>query len=438
MAPATNNDMWRSLRSRRNLLLVVVLVVVGYISFGQWRTSLDGAGALRTPVVGGAGIPKMVQEATPPPPWTFDVAVDRNNYSFTHAQCDTAFPLLYHEIDRARDYWRAQQGDKKISYEQIDLGWSGEGGMMVMIYQQQIYVTHSRGLNHFAHWRERSHTTLHQIQRAILASPEPVPDIEFAIKINDVIDLTPHDPTVTVWTYSRNIHDPVMDRAWVIPDFNFFSYPRVAGAFGDFQRQATAIHADFAAKRDQLVWRGTVYFNAPLRSALLAQTAGQPWSDVRQLDEGAEDPFRITMAAHCDYKFAVHTEGTTWSGRLKYLLSCHSTIISHRLSWYTHLYHLLAPDGPGQNYVQVENDWTDLPGKMAELIADPAKAERIADNAAAQFRDRYLSPAAETCYWRRLFQVWKEMAFEVDPWNRTVEGKGEGKLVKGMTYEEYL
>ncbi|KAK0259323.1 hypothetical protein LTR01_003143 [Friedmanniomyces endolithicus] len=465
---ATNRtDMWRPLlRSRRNLAILALLVVVGYISFAQLGLTHDNsggggggggggrgaaygmihsfgggktAGTIKTqqvPYDGGGGKAGR---------WEFDVTVDRDNHSLTRAQCDQTFPLLYHELDRAKAYWKGQQGDKKIGPEQIDLKWSGDGGLSGMIYKQQLYVTHSRGLNHFGHWKERSHATLHQIQRAILTSPEPVPDIEFSIKINDKINLTPDDPSVTVWTFSRNIHDPVMERVWVIPDFNWWTYPRVAGAFGDFQRQAMAIQGDnFDSKRDQLVWRGTVDFNLDLRGPLMAQTDGQPWSDVRRIDEDAGDPFRITMPDHCRYKFAVHTEGTTWSGRLKYLLSCHSVVFVHRLSWYTHLYHLLNPSGAGQNYVQVENDWADLPPKMDELIMKPAKARLIADNAASELRDKYFTPAAQTCYWRRLFEVWSSVSFEPEPWEYIRSTAGDGgsmameRRVKGMTYEEYV
>lgn len=277
-----------------------------------------------------------------------------------------------------------------------------------------------------------------------MAAPEPVPNIEFSIKINDLIELCRDCPEQTIWAFSRNLADPVMEQVWVIPDFNFWSYPRVAGSYGDFQRQAIEIENDsFDAKKDLLVWRGTAAFNPSVREPLIKQAADQPWSDVKRLDEDTSDAdqarFRITMPDHCRYKYAVHTEGTTWSGRLKYLLSCHSAIFIHRLNWYTHLYHLLIPDGPEQNYVQTENDWSDLPDKMNDLLSHPAKAKQIADTAAATFRDLYFTPAAQTCYWRRLFQTWREISYEPDPWNYTkMPDDTMQKSIKGMTYEEYV
>lgn len=447
-----------------------LLLVVGYVVLGHGWSQTPTPEVLPQSSSGSAtedlaakAVSKPPSTAPQKPRWTFDAQRDRNDHSLSQEQCTQTFPNLYAEIDRAVGFWRARQGDKKLSPEQVDLGWSGDGGLKGMIYEgqvghaaevqyvwplsltvKQLYVTYSRGLNHFLHWKERSHATLHQIHRALLAAPEPVPNIEFSIKINDVIDLCQDCPDTTVWAFSRNIADPVMEQVWIIPDFNFWSYPRVAGSYGDFQRQAIDEDNDsFEAKKDLLVWRGTTSFNPDLRNPLIQQTQGQSWSDVRRLDEDTSDAdqarYRITMPDHCRYKYAVHTEGTTWSGRLKYLLSCHSAIFIHRLTWHTHLYHLLTPSGPAQNYVQVENDWSDLPGKMTELIADPRLAKRIADNAAKNFRDLYFTPAAQTCYWRRLFQTWSEMTYELDPWNYTKLADGTmQKSVKGMTYEEYV
>ncbi|KAK5117406.1 hypothetical protein LTR62_006024 [Meristemomyces frigidus] len=438
MTSTAQGESWRPLRSRRNLVVLAVLVVLGYISITQLRSR---SGLAKTYLGGSAAGKRPLTIIRPEGPvWRFNATLDRNNHALTQAQCDASFPQLYHEIERSQKYWKSKQGKKPITKEQIDLKWSNDGGMMGMIYDQQLYITFSRGLNHFGHWKERSHATLHQIHRAILASPEPVPNIEFAIKINDVIGLTPDDPTVTIWAFSRDINDPIMDRVWIIPDFNFWSYPRVSGAYGDFQQQALSQSSDsYTAKQDLLVWRGTLAFNREIREPLLAQSDSQPWSDVKEVVEDSATDNRISMPDHCRYKYSVHTEGTTWSGRLKYLLSCHQVVFIHHLNWYTHLYHLLVPSGPHQNYVQTQDDWSDLPAKITDLVSNPAKGKKIADNAAQEFRDRYLTPAAQTCYWRRLFHVWREMSFEAEPWEYSDARDGSRqRKVRGMSYEEYV
>jgi hypothetical protein len=62
--------------------------------------------------------------------------------------------------------------------------------------------------------------------------------------------------------------------------------------------------------------------------------------------------------------------------------------------------------------LQVARDWSDLDEKMDWLISHPADAARIARNNVKQFRDRYLTPAAEACYWRRLITEWGTHSFE--------------------------
>jgi hypothetical protein len=58
------------------------------------------------------------------PRWSWNPDKDRNNHRLSEAQCSSAFPLLYKEIDRAASYWKARGGQVKILQENIDLDWS--------------------------------------------------------------------------------------------------------------------------------------------------------------------------------------------------------------------------------------------------------------------------------------------------------------------------
>ena len=40
------------------------------------------------------------------------------------------------------------------------------------------------------------------------------------------------------------------------------------------------------------------------------------------------------------------------------------------------------------------------------------EGKRIANNSVRTFRERYLTPAAEACYWRKLIKGWSEVSFE--------------------------
>lgn len=373
--------------------------------------------------------------------WSWDPQRDRDNHSLSSEQCSSAFPLLYQEIDRAQNYWklRSEYGNGNITSETIDLAWSVDGGLRCMIYEQNLYIIESRGLNHFGHWSERHRAILGSIQRAILTAREPVPNIEFSIKINDDVNLTEKNLNTALWAFSRNILDPVQRQLWVIPDFNFWAYPRVAGSFNSFQRQALQTGVSYRAKISKLVWRGTSQFNPKIRNSLLQQSSEQPWSDVVALDEDTFTESRLSSEDQCRYKFAAHTEGTSWSGRLKYLLSCNSVVFIHPLKYYTHLYHLLEPTGTQQNYVPVKSDWSDLGLKVQQLIDDEDKGATIAGNARSVFRDRYLTPAAQTCYFRRLFHAWRNVAFEPEPYELVPSKTGQPvKRIRGISYEEYM
>ena len=62
---------------------------------------------------------------------------------------------------------------------------------------------------------------------------------------------------------------------------------------------------------------------------------------------------------------------------------------------------------------------------MQDLIADPAKAKQIAENSVRTLRDRYMTPAAEACYWRRLIRGYASVSFEPDFYekdNKTLRG----------------
>ena len=82
---------------------------------------------------------------------------------------------------------------------------------------------------------------------------------------------------------------------------------------------------------------------------------------------------------------------------------------------------------------QVKNDFSDLDDKMEWLLSHPADAARIARNNVATFRDRYLTPAAEACYWRRLINEWGRHSFEPEFYDM-VNGV---KRWRGVPYESF-
>jgi len=125
--------------------------------------------------------------------------------------------------------------------------------------------------------------------------------------------------------------------------------------------------------------------------------------------------------------------GRAYSASLKYRQACNSVIVAHKLQYIQHHHYLLVADGPYQNYVEVERDFSDLSEKIEPLVQNTEAARRIAQNSARTFRERYLTPAAEACYWRSLFQgysnVWNS---SVNPWSDDYGRE------RGLRYESFV
>lgn len=87
----------------------------------------------------------------------------------------------------------------------------------------------------------------------------------------------------------------------------------------------------------------------------------------------------------------------------------------------------------------MERDFSDLNDAMEDLLQHPEKAKRIADNSVQVFRERYLTPAAEACYWRVLIKAWKEISFEPLLYNGVEVGEKHKRTQKrGVRYETFV
>ena len=91
---------------------------------------------------------------------------------------------------------------------------------------------------------------------------------------------------------------------------------------------------------------------------------------------------------------------------------------------------MMVASGESQNFVEVERDFSNLESSVIKLIEDPVKAKKIADNQVRTFKERYLTPAAEACYWRKLVREWSR----VGP---SPVFKEEGGEWRGMPFETY-
>lgn len=376
--------------------------------------------------------------------WQFKYKRDGRNFGLSEEHCKVAFPGLFKEIDRAVKHRKDVVG--KVTPDELEVGWRGDGIVRAMIYENQLYVIDAHGVTDHNH-RPRTIATLNALQRAITAYGGELPNVEFTFDVHDAALVTP-DGNQTTWAYTRRPHQ---EKLWIMPDFGLYAWPDVGlRSYSELQMILDNEEDDFMAKIPKIVWRGSLAVGShDVRSGLVEHTKGKEWADVQELDWHNKTNIQerlLSMPDHCQYMFLAQTEGNTYSGRLKYLLNCHSVLFSHEMEWIELYHHLMQSSGPEQNYIKTKRDYSDLPKKMATLL-DPEHVQQgklIADNARKTFRERYFTPAAEACYWRALIRGWAsvqdftpEFWIEEEVFDKVAQRKKMKSRPKGTPFESY-
>src|SRR5947209_12650757 len=159
----------------------------------------------------------------------------------------------------------------------------------------------------------REIATLHALHRAIISSPEQLPNIEFAFDSDDRIESVP------LWAYARRPEDT---NIWLMPDFGYWSWPETkVGTVKEVQMKAMLAEQtegwSWDKKVKKLLWRGAT-MGLTLREKLLEVTHDQHWADVKAInwkDKESMTQDLKSMSEHCQYKYLAHTEGNSYSGR---------------------------------------------------------------------------------------------------------------------------
>lgn len=451
-------------RIRHTLCLIGAILTVYYLFFFVDRVSeTDEHG--RT--ISKQGTSSSHGGSSPHPPALL------NNLSLTTSQCEAAFPGLTWSIDDV-----VSQGPFTLHTKgALVLGQIESGRLLILQAQRR------RDLS--AEMVNSRTASLHQVHRALLTAPpsEPIPDTIFSLNFQD-------QPFGTSWAYSRQADPfsrPGYDdgntnaRTFLMPHFSFWAWKlpfigsmaRAADAITKIETQAEAdgmtLLADnpnsasfaslspssstttssFLAKIPKAIWRGTTWFNSihnpRLRANLLAAAKDKPWADVEALrwETGTNEQGERTAANSlpiedfCRYRYVLHTEGVTYSGRFQFLQMCASVVLTPPIGWMQHTTHLVRPlfssTLPGlegrwtpsemtrrswpvsyrpeeANMVFVAPNWSDLEDTIAWLETHPDVAAGIARRQRETFVDGgYFSPAAEMCYWRALIRGWSKV-----------------------------
>lgn len=330
---------------------------------------------------------------TPSPSTTDEEVKSLDNLLRTEAQCLADFPGLYDSIDKSVTHYMGhplQRADLEQVFVERDFTW-------VIIRNNQLYVRSRHG-----GFQSRVSAVLADLNRAIITSPERLPNIEF---IFGTADSAPSEKYTPIFGLSRGLEE----RAFLISDFGYWAWPEpYVNGFTNFENQVEKLERQmpFRDKKEQLFWRGNVDMHEERKHLVeISAKYNETWGNVRHIDWGnLGDDDRYDMADHCRFQFVAHVEGVRYSARLKYLQHCNSVIVTHTPSWTTPLSHLLRTKGEDQNIVVVGKDFTKVDQVMNDLLKNKAKAERIARNNQETFGQKYGRLDAEICYWRQLIR----------------------------------
>ncbi|KAK1715744.1 glycosyl transferase family 90-domain-containing protein [Colletotrichum lupini] len=407
-------------------------------------------------------------------------ASDFEHLHLNEEQCQATFPGLTEEIDLA-----AAEGEF-----QLGLG-DASASLLGQIKDDRILILQApRPVDMSDQWIERQSAALHQLHRAILTSPTPLPDTYFNLYIQDT-------PIKHTWSHSRPARTSSSSSSsprhtFPIPHFSFWAWtqpfirslPHAASAIAEIEASLP-----FEKKNARAVWRGTSWFNNGAsanprsRQDLIQLTKDAGWADVQALEwtnNGENATNALAIEDFCRYKYIIHTGGVSYSGRLQFQQLCESVVLSPPLEWMQHTTHLVEPvysssllsGGPSElpenasfeakprdeqqrhqqrhqlsprtleqwpttlraeeaNMVFVKPDWSDLEATVRWLEDHPDVARGIARRQRALFSGRgYLSPAAEVCYWRALIKGWGRVVRVDDDVGR--------KSADAVSFEEFI
>ena len=158
---------------------------------------------------------------------------------------------------------------------------------------------------------QERNAVLHQLHRALITSPTPLPNTILTLSILD----TPHTHALS---FARSNDPQIPSLYWLMPHFSFWAWPLpFIGTLDSALSRISAIEAShpWEKKIDKVVWRGTAWFNSVgntnLRPKLLEVTKGQPWADVEDLvwyDGGEKARNALQIEEFCKYKYIIYTE----------------------------------------------------------------------------------------------------------------------------------
>jgi hypothetical protein len=250
-----------------------------------------------------------------------------------------------------------------------------------------------------------------------------IPNMEFLIHVGDSVDMnrnTTHPSKCPVFGFAKKRNNTVNDRytdgVISIPCFSFWSWPEVQITRWDQKMISIKKAGDsipFDKRKSQLFWRGArtgrradFVPNITENHRQIMDVSFMNWQRSGFLGLSKHKEYR-TLEQHCNYKYLLHLEGNTFSGRLKYLLLCGSPVIFAKINgWEEFWYHLLKHQE--SIFILDTLDEMLLLNMTNYLLENSELASRIGING-RNIVLKYLNEQAIICYMRNVLLAYNKL-----------------------------
>lgn len=179
--------------------------------------------------------------------------------------------------------------------------------------------------------------------------------------------------------------------------------------------RAIADGLSYRQKKDSLVWRGKVKPNH--RSTIFRQYFGNPRMDLGMTNTRPEpelQPWRkpyLSIPEQLQHKFILSVEGNDVATNLKWIAQSNSLCLMTKPkfeSWF--MEGTLQAD---KHYVEVRDDYADLPEKMDYYLAHPEEAEAIIDRLQCHYK-QFTDPKKEHLISLLVVQKYLQLSGQLD------------------------
>ena len=165
-------------------------------------------------------------------------------------------------------------------------------------------------------------------------------------------------------------------------------------------------------KKDMAVWRGASW--QPHRVTMLAHTHGHPLCDVGSNKPVENNPYKVDFMSIRDqlkYKFILCPEGNDVATNLKWVMSSNSVAMMAKPRYET--WFMEGRLEAGVHYIEVKDDYSNVPEKIAYYLQHPEQVKTIICNAntfVQQFQDQKTEDLIALLVLQKYFRSSQQMA----------------------------